>query len=143
MLADQESPTSSTPQVQPNSTPGAHPQPLTKDHTLQRQKKRMDSWGDSASSLDDGDIRVIFQNVNGITRSPVTHKEIKANLIRLGPHLSALGETNINWRNHQVRDQWENTLQRDHTELQFSYSSCDEGRLPFLQRGGTAMFCNS
>ncbi len=104
---------------------------------------KIEEWGDAISNIRDNDVRFLFQNVNGISRSPSIHEEFKCNMIRLGAHLTAISESNVNWRNPSIRDRWESTLQRNYSDLHFSHSSCDEGFSPTSQRGGTSMICNS
>ena len=106
-------------------------------------KPKMGSWGDSILNIGEGDVRFLFQNVNGLSRLASTHEEFKANMIRLGSHLTAICESNVNWQNASFRDHWESTLQRRYSELQFSHSSCNEGNSKVIQRGGTSMVCNS
>ena len=64
-------------------------------------------------------------------------------MVRLGGHITGISESNVNWRNYIFRDQWEAILQRNYATLHFSHSSCDDGPLPILQRGGTSMICNN
>ena len=56
--------------------------------------------------------------------------------------VTALAETNVNWKIFKFRDNWEALLQRSYASLHFSHSSCDEGKQYQLQRGGTSMICN-
>jgi hypothetical protein len=103
----------------------------------------MSHWGSTPDSLADNDIRFLFQNVNGLSTQASVYAEVQANIVRLGTHVVAMGETNLNWRNFTIRDMWESTLQRQYAKLFFSHSSCNEGSSPCYQRGGTSMLCNS
>ncbi len=102
------------------------------------------AWGHSISEFnEEEDIRIVFQNVNGLSRVPATHAEFKLNMYWMKPHLVGICEPNVNWRNTTFWDQWESSLQRWSTELQFAHSSCNEGRSKVLQRGGTSMMCTN
>ncbi len=129
------------PQSSPNNP--SRSSESNKDTQPEEGVPKMREWGGSVSVCDEDSIQFIFQNVNGISRSSAIHEEIKASEIRLGAHMTALCETNINWRNHSFWDEWELKLQRNYTERQFSHSSCNEGSLLVTQRGGTSMFCNT
>ncbi len=104
---------------------------------------RSGKWGDNIKTLDDNDVRFVFQNVNGLSRNGAIHEEFKQNMVRLGGHITGITESNVNWRNFGFRDQWETTLQRNYATLHFSHLSCNEGSVHPLQRGGTSMVCNS
>jgi hypothetical protein len=85
------------------------------------------SWGDLLSPAGNNIIRILFQNVNGVTRYPATHSEIQQNLIRIQSHITGLCETNVNWRNFHFQDAWEHKMQSGFTDLCFTHSSCDKG----------------
>ena len=84
----------------------------------------------------------MFQNVNGITSSTGVHEALKSKMVALGGTVTALSEINVNWKIFNFRDKWETLLQQSYALLQFSHSSCDEGKQQKLQRGRTSMVCN-
>ena len=105
---------------------------------------RSSPWGDSTSNFnEDEDVRILFQNINGLSRQLAIHEEFKLNMARLQATLIGICESNVNWRNFTFRDQWESGLQRQHVEMQFAHSSCNEGSEKILQRGGTSMLCTN
>ena len=101
------------------------------------------AWGDTPEDLHEDDIRLVFQNVNGITTYDHVHAEIQSNNIRLRGHLTGMCETNVNWRNYIFRDKWETKMSRGHTDMRFSHASCNQGYEAILQRGGVSMMCTS
>ena len=50
-------------------------------------------WGDELSTVSGDVIRIIFQNVNGITQSSMVHAEIQQNMRRLQGHILGMSET--------------------------------------------------
>ena len=69
-------------------------------------------------------------------------KHWKSKMVELQGAVTALAETNVNWKNFTFRDNWETLLQQSYSTLHFSHSSCDDGHHRPMQRGGTSMVCN-
>ena len=88
---------------------------------------RCGAWGDNISSLTEGHVRFVFQNVNGLSSSTGIHDALKSKMVELQGTVTALAETNVNWKNFTFRDNWETLLQRSYSTLHFSHSSCDDG----------------
>jgi hypothetical protein len=105
----------------------------------QQQPPKLGAWGDEISSISDEDVQFVIQIVNGITSSTGVHEALKSKLVALGGTVTAPAETNVNGQNFIFRDKWETLLQQSYAFLQFSHSSCDEGKQQKLQRGGTSM----
>jgi hypothetical protein len=63
-------------------------------------------------------------------------------MVELQGTVTALAETNVNWKTFTFRDNWETLLQRSYSTLHFSHSSCDDGHHRPIHRGGTSMICN-
>ena len=53
-------------------------------------------WGDSIHALAAGDLRIMYQNVNGITTCNNTKAEIQQNIMRGRAHITGMCETNVN-----------------------------------------------
>ena len=75
----------------------------------------------------------MFQNVNGITSSTGVHEALKSKMVALDGTVTALVEINVNWQNFHFHDKRETLLQQSYAFLQFSHSSCDEGKQQKLQ----------
>ena len=103
---------------------------------------RSDAWGDNISSLTEGHVQFVFQNVNRFSSSTGIHEALKSKMVDFQGTVTALAETNVNWKNFTFRDNWETLLQRSYSSLHFSHSSCDDGHHRPMQRGGTSMICN-
>ena len=103
---------------------------------------RSDAWGDNISSLTEGHVRFVFQNVNRLSSSTGIHEALKSKMVELQSTVTALAETDVNWKNFTFRDNWETLLQRSYSTLHFSHSSCDDGHHRPMQQGGTSMICN-
>jgi len=134
-----------SPRVNPDA--GHHPEETsaTDDGNQHTHKvPPLGHWGDPMANIADDTIRILYQNVNGLSTSSSVYEEVKLNIVRLGSHLTTMSETNLNWQNHKTRDTWESTLQREYADMLFSHSSCNEGSsTTSYQRGGTSMVCNS
>ena len=59
----------------PNSSPSVK-------NTPHRKRSKGKAWGDPITELNEDDFRVLFQNINGLYQSPVTHEEVKLNMAR-------------------------------------------------------------
>ena len=103
---------------------------------------RRGAWGNNISSLTEGHVRFVFQNVNRL--SPITgiHEALKTKLVELQGSVTALADNNVNWKNFTFHDNWETLLQCSYSTLHFSHSSCDDGHHRPMQQGGTNMICN-
>ena len=118
-------------------TPSQHEQ-----HNEMINADRIGHWGDDTiKPVSDDIVRLIFQNVNGLTQSSMVHAEIQKNGIRIQGHVIGMCETNVNWNNVSFRDSWERKEQMTtgHKTLYFSQSSCNEGYFKILQQGGCSM----
>ena len=108
----------------------------------QQQQAKHGAWSHDINTIANQDIRFVFQNINGLTSLTGVHEALKAQMVAMMGTVTALAETNVNWKNFKVRDSWEALLQQSYASLHFSHSSCDEGNQYQLQRGGTSVICN-
>ena len=97
-------------------------------NNLEQQPPKLGAWGDDISYISDEDVWFVFQNVNGITSSTGVHEALKSKMVALGGTVTALAETNVNWKIFNFHAKWETLLQQSYAFLQFSHSSCDEGK---------------
>ena len=76
---------------------------------------RSGAWGDNISSLTEGHVRFVFQNVNRLSSSTGIHEALKSKMVELQGTVTALAETNVNWKNFTFQDNWETLLQRSYS----------------------------
>jgi hypothetical protein len=62
--------------------------------------------------------------------------------VELQGTVTALAETNVNWKDLTFRDNWETLLQCSYSTIHFSHSLCDDGHHKPMQQGETSMICN-
>ena len=110
-------------------------------HQRQPQAKH-GAWGHDINTIANQDICFVFQNINGLTTFTGVHEALKVQIVAIKGTVTALAETNVNWKHFKFRDNWEVLLQWGYASLHFSHSSCDEGKQYQLQRDGTSMICN-